>query len=230
MTWLHVLHQHIKSTPVPLFKDSHQHCLHRAQARSLHEQCNCRPQHALMLELPSSLPSWAAFLTGTRRQRVATSTVLRYVGTCEKAGQKQGSCTGYAGSLATMRTLLRRHICDCTATVALSCQFRSCDFHSQTDRIYDLTYLSTSRPQLLFGMVCIVVVLWPDAARHKYMVFCSPSLSHCSTKLLKKCSQLQDPGVKSVTNIYKYYKAFAYKTIVMAASFRNIGEIRELAG
>ena len=42
------------------------------------------------------------------------------------------------------------------------------------------------------------------------------------------CSQ--DPGVISVTNIYKYYKAFGYKTIVMAASFRNIGEIQELAG
>ncbi|KAK9844832.1 hypothetical protein WJX74_007432 [Apatococcus lobatus] len=40
----------------------------------------------------------------------------------------------------------------------------------------------------------------------------------------------EDPGVKSVTNIYKYYKAFGYKTIVMAASFRNIGEIQELAG
>ena len=41
---------------------------------------------------------------------------------------------------------------------------------------------------------------------------------------------LQDPGVKSVQRIYKYYKQYDYKTIVMAASFRNIGEIRELAG
>ena len=39
-----------------------------------------------------------------------------------------------------------------------------------------------------------------------------------------------DPGVQSVTTIYNYYKKFGYKTEVMGASFRNIGEITELAG
>jgi transaldolase len=39
-----------------------------------------------------------------------------------------------------------------------------------------------------------------------------------------------DPGVQSVTRIYNYYKKFGYKTQVMGASFRNIGEIIELAG
>src|SRR6202789_2427453 len=39
-----------------------------------------------------------------------------------------------------------------------------------------------------------------------------------------------DPGVKSVTEIYHYYKKFGYKTVVMGASFRNTGEITELAG
>ncbi len=39
-----------------------------------------------------------------------------------------------------------------------------------------------------------------------------------------------DPGVQSVTTIYDYYKKFAYKTQIMGASFRNIGEIEELAG
>jgi len=39
-----------------------------------------------------------------------------------------------------------------------------------------------------------------------------------------------DPGVVSVTSIYNYYKKYGYKTIVMGASFRNTGEIRELAG
>jgi transaldolase len=39
-----------------------------------------------------------------------------------------------------------------------------------------------------------------------------------------------DPGVMSVTKIYNYYKKFGYKTVVMGASFRNIGEITELAG
>jgi transaldolase len=40
----------------------------------------------------------------------------------------------------------------------------------------------------------------------------------------------EDPGVRSVTEIYNYYKKFGYKTMVMGASFRNIGEIIELAG
>jgi transaldolase len=40
----------------------------------------------------------------------------------------------------------------------------------------------------------------------------------------------EDPGVVSVTQIYNYYKKFGYKTQVMGASFRNIGEITELAG
>jgi transaldolase len=39
-----------------------------------------------------------------------------------------------------------------------------------------------------------------------------------------------DPGVQSVTRIYNYFKRFGYKTVVMGASFRNIGEIEELAG
>ena len=40
----------------------------------------------------------------------------------------------------------------------------------------------------------------------------------------------EDPGVISVTKIYNYYKQYGYKTVVMGASFRNIGEIIELAG
>ena len=40
----------------------------------------------------------------------------------------------------------------------------------------------------------------------------------------------EDPGVQSVQEIYSYYKKFGYKTEVMGASFRNVGQIRELAG
>ncbi|XP_073989316.1 transaldolase [Rhodnius prolixus] len=40
----------------------------------------------------------------------------------------------------------------------------------------------------------------------------------------------EDPGVKSVTEIYNYFKKFGIKTAVMGASFRNVGEVRELAG
>ncbi|KAI8912630.1 hypothetical protein EDD86DRAFT_263439, partial [Gorgonomyces haynaldii] len=46
----------------------------------------------------------------------------------------------------------------------------------------------------------------------------------------KEYTQTTDPGVVSVQGIYKYYKKFGYNTIVMGASFRNIGEIEELAG
>lgn len=43
-------------------------------------------------------------------------------------------------------------------------------------------------------------------------------------------SATEDPGVQSVTEIYTYYKKFGYQTEVMGASFRNVGEILELAG
>jgi transaldolase len=47
---------------------------------------------------------------------------------------------------------------------------------------------------------------------------------------VKSIPPAEDPGVHSVTQIYNYYKKFDYKTEVMGASFRNIGEIIELAG
>jgi len=40
----------------------------------------------------------------------------------------------------------------------------------------------------------------------------------------------QDPGVKSVTEIYNYFKKYGYETEIMGASFRNKEEILELAG
>ncbi len=40
----------------------------------------------------------------------------------------------------------------------------------------------------------------------------------------------EDPGVLSVKSIYNYFKKFDYPTIVMGASFRNTGEIEQLAG
>lgn len=46
----------------------------------------------------------------------------------------------------------------------------------------------------------------------------------------KEYAGAEDPGVKSVTRIYNYYKKFGFKTQVMGASFRNTGEIIELAG
>ena len=46
----------------------------------------------------------------------------------------------------------------------------------------------------------------------------------------KNYSAQEDPGVKSVQAIFNYYKKYGYNTIVMGASFRNVGEITELAG
>jgi transaldolase len=46
----------------------------------------------------------------------------------------------------------------------------------------------------------------------------------------KDFAPAEDPGVKSVGEIYAYYKKFDYATEVMGASFRNVGEIIELAG
>lgn len=40
----------------------------------------------------------------------------------------------------------------------------------------------------------------------------------------------EDPGVMSVSHIYHFYKQHGYKTVIMGASFRNIGEIEQLAG
>ena len=46
----------------------------------------------------------------------------------------------------------------------------------------------------------------------------------------KEYAPAEDPGVVSVTSIYNYYKQHGYNTVVMGASFRNAGEITELAG
>ncbi len=53
---------------------------------------------------------------------------------------------------------------------------------------------------------------------------------YCKDRGVKSIPATEDPGVQSVAQIYQYYKKFGHKTEVMGASFRNIGEITELAG
>lgn len=53
---------------------------------------------------------------------------------------------------------------------------------------------------------------------------------HKKERGVDEIAAIEDPGVISVKAIYNYYKKFGYKTQVMGASFRNIGEICELAG
>ncbi|MEI8094730.1 MAG: transaldolase [Spirochaetales bacterium] len=53
---------------------------------------------------------------------------------------------------------------------------------------------------------------------------------HKAARKVDSIPATEDPGVLSVTQIYNYYQKFGYKTQIMGASFRNIGEIVELAG
>jgi len=46
----------------------------------------------------------------------------------------------------------------------------------------------------------------------------------------REFSSQDDPGVQSVARIYHYYKSHQYQTVVMGASFRNLGQIEQLAG
>jgi hypothetical protein len=69
----------------------------------------------------------------------------------------------------------------------------------------------------------------PHIMGASYTIAAAPSRRH-KAKYNRDFTPREDPGVASVQRIYKYYKAHDYKTIVMAASFRNAGEIRELAG
>jgi len=53
---------------------------------------------------------------------------------------------------------------------------------------------------------------------------------YCKERGVKSIPAADDPGVHSVTHIYNYFKKFGYRTEIMGASFRNTGEIIELAG
>ncbi len=82
---------------------------------------------------------------------------------------------------------------------------------------------------LLFGMHQAV------ACAEAKATLISPFVGRILDFWLKKTGKpsyppTEDPGVVSVTRIYNYYKRFGHKTEVMGASFRNAGEILELAG
>jgi len=55
-------------------------------------------------------------------------------------------------------------------------------------------------------------------------------LDYHKAQLKKDFPPTEDPGVMSVKVIYNYYKKYKYPTVVMGASFRNVGEVTELAG
>ena len=81
---------------------------------------------------------------------------------------------------------------------------------------------------LLFSL-CQAVV----AAHHKAQLispFVGRILDWYKANTHRDFNGADDPGVQSVTQIYHYYKYFGHRTEVMGASFRNLDEIRELAG
>ncbi len=81
---------------------------------------------------------------------------------------------------------------------------------------------------LLFGMHQAIAAA--DAGATLISPFVGRILDWYKMDTGKDYSGPDDPGVQSVTRIYNYFKKFGYKTVVMGASFRNIGEICELAG
>src|SRR5207244_5238638 len=81
---------------------------------------------------------------------------------------------------------------------------------------------------LLFSLAQAVACA--EAKARLISPFVGRILDWYKAKTGKDYAPAEDPGVQSVRTIYAYYRKFGYNTEVMGASFRNIGEILELAG
>jgi len=81
---------------------------------------------------------------------------------------------------------------------------------------------------LLFSLVQAIACA--DAGVKLISPFVGRILDWHKARTGKEFIGADDPGVQSVTEIYAYYKKFGHKTEIMGASFRNMGEILELAG
>jgi transaldolase len=81
---------------------------------------------------------------------------------------------------------------------------------------------------LMFSLV--QAIAGAEAGAYLISPFVGRILDWYKVAMKKDFSAQEDPGVKSVGSIFNYYKKHGYMTIVMGASFRNIGEITELAG
>jgi len=81
---------------------------------------------------------------------------------------------------------------------------------------------------LMFSQVQAIAAA--EAGAFLISPFVGRILDWYKAKTGKAYSKEEDPGVASVKAIFDYYKKFGYKTIVMGASFRSVGEITELAG
>ncbi|MCJ1416452.1 sedoheptulose-7-phosphate:D-glyceraldehyde-3- phosphate transaldolase [Xylographa parallela] len=81
---------------------------------------------------------------------------------------------------------------------------------------------------LMFSLV--QAIAGAEAGAYLISPFVGRIMDWYKAAMKKDFAPHEDPGVKSVQAIFNYYKKYGYKTIVMGASFRNIGEITELAG
>jgi transaldolase len=81
---------------------------------------------------------------------------------------------------------------------------------------------------LMFSLVQAIAAA--EAGAYLISPFVGRILDWYKANTKQEYTKENDPGVKSVQQIFNYYKKYNYKTIVMGASFRNIGEITELAG
>jgi len=81
---------------------------------------------------------------------------------------------------------------------------------------------------LMFSLV--QAIAGAEAGAFLISPFVGRILDWYKAAMKKDFAPADDPGVQSVKDIFNYYKKYGYKTIVMGASFRNTGEITELAG
>lgn len=81
---------------------------------------------------------------------------------------------------------------------------------------------------LMFSLVQAIAAA--EAQAYLISPFVGRILDWFKASTKKEYAKEEDPGVASVKKIFEYYKKYGYKTIVMGASFRNTGEITELAG
>ncbi|KAI6913913.1 Transaldolase [Hortaea werneckii] len=81
---------------------------------------------------------------------------------------------------------------------------------------------------LMFSLV--QAIAGAEAGAYLISPFVGRILDWYKAATKKEYSKEEDPGVKSVQQIFNYYKKHSYNTIVMGASFRTVGEITELAG
>jgi len=98
----------------------------------------------------------------------------------------------------------------------------------QASRILQRDHKINCNLTLMFSQVQAIAAA--EAGAFLISPFVGRILDWYKAKTGKTYSKEEDPGVESVKKIFDYYKKFGYKTIVMGASFRSLGEITELAG